>query len=66
MNAVTDNPLIFKDFEITSDVQKNRIFEINGVKWAVLSGGNFHGECIGTKADILRMCNAKIALTIER
>tara|TARA_B110000503_G_C7012092_1_gene356146 strand:- start:792 stop:905 length:114 start_codon:yes stop_codon:yes gene_type:complete len=26
MNAITDNPLIFKDDEITADIHENRIF----------------------------------------
>jgi hypothetical protein len=36
--------LIFKDDEITQDVKEERILEFNGSKWAILSGGNFHGE----------------------
>jgi histidine ammonia-lyase len=34
--------------------------------WAVVSGGNFHGETTGTIADVLAIANAKIALTMER
>jgi histidine ammonia-lyase len=46
INAVTDNPLIFKDDEITPDVSKERIFKFKGKRWTVLSGGNFHGEIV--------------------
>jgi len=66
LNAVTDNPLIYRDDEISSDVHEERIFNINGKKWAVLSGGNFHGEYIATIADTLTLANAKIALTMDR
>ena len=44
INAVTDNPLIFRDDEISKDVHENRIFNFNGQRWAIISGGNFHGE----------------------
>lgn len=66
LNAVTDNPLIFRDDEITSDIHFDRLFDVNGKKWAVISGGNFHGEYIATIADTLAMANAKIALTMDR
>ena len=66
LNAVTDNPLIYRDKEISDDVHPGRLFEINGKKWAVLSGGNFHGEYIATIADTLTLANAKIALTMDR
>lgn len=46
INAVTDNPLIFKEDEITPDVSKERIFKFKGKRWTVLSGGNFHGEIV--------------------
>jgi histidine ammonia-lyase len=64
LNAVTDNPLIFKDEEISRDVEKPVSFE--GSQWAILSGGNFHGEYLTSVADCLAMANAKIALTLER
>jgi len=66
LDAVTDNPLFFKDKEISSDVNPDRYFTFKGEKWAVLSGGNFHGEYITTIADTMCAANAKIALTIER
>jgi histidine ammonia-lyase len=66
LNAITDNPLIFKNSEITSDVLANRIIPFDNNKWAVLSGGNFHGENLTSYADTIAIANAKIALTIER
>ena len=72
MNSVTDNPLIFKNEEITSDVSPDRVFKVNGDTWTILSGGNFHGEIlsrnefISEAADFLRICNAKIYLNVER
>lgn len=66
LNAVTDNPLFFENEEITPDVDINRIFSFENDQWAVLSGGNFHGECITTIADTIATANAKIALTLER
>jgi histidine ammonia-lyase len=46
INAITDNPLIFKNEEISEDVDENRIIHFGNDKWAILSGGNFHGECL--------------------
>lgn len=66
MNSVTDNPLIFKNEEISSDVSANRIFHVNGNAWTILSGGNFHGEVLSQAADFLRICNAKVYLNVER
>ena len=66
IDAVTDNPLIFKEDKITPDIALNRIISFKGAPWAVISGGNFHGEYMSTYADVMRMCNAKLALTIER
>ena len=72
MNAVTDNPLIFKNEEITTDVSPDRIFKINDDVWTILSGGNFHGEVLSCNfltteaADFLRICNAKVYLNVER
>ena len=66
LNAVTDNPLLFKEEEISSDVSLERILHFSGQRWAVLSGGNFHGECITTICDVICGANAKIALTLER
>lgn len=66
LDAVTDNPLIFRDEEISSDINEKRIIPFHGKRWTVLSGGNFHGECIATAADAIAMANAKIALTMER
>jgi len=66
LNAITDNPLIFRGDEITSDADPSRIIAFNGQDWIVVSGGNFHGETTGTIADTIAMANAKIALTMER
>lgn len=66
MNAVTDNPLIFNEKEITDDVDKDRIFTYRGEKWAVISGGNFHGEPIAQICDSLRRINVKPIRTLEK
>jgi histidine ammonia-lyase len=66
LNAVTDNPLIFRDHEISLDIHPSRLFSFNDSTWAVLSGGNFHGENLTTIADLIGLSNGKIALTIER
>lgn len=66
INAVTDNPLIFRDKEISNGVDANRCFDFNNQRWTVLSGGNFHGEYLADIADTLAFANAKIAITLER
>ncbi len=66
INAVTDNPLIFKDSQISPDVDPACRYSFNNENWAVLSGGNFHGENLTTAADGIALANAKFALTIER
>lgn len=66
LNAVTDNPLLFRGDEISADIGSERIFDQQGEKWAVLSGGNFHGEYLTSVADSLLAVNAKLALTLER
>lgn len=66
INAATDNPLFFLNEEISADVNLARVFHFSDQKWAVLSGGNFHGECITTIVDNICMANAKIALLMER
>jgi len=66
LNAATDNPLLFCNEEISGDVSSFKQFLFNGDKWAILSGGNFHGENIATVADCIATANAKIALTMER
>lgn len=66
LDAVTDNPLIFKNDEISDDVHASRIVSFKGDRWVVISAGNFHGEYLTTIADTLLASNAKIALTIER
>jgi histidine ammonia-lyase len=66
LNAVTDNPLFFKGEEISNDVDPKKIWSVNNECWTVLSGGNFHGECLTTIADTLCASNAKIAFTLER
>jgi histidine ammonia-lyase len=66
LDAVTDNPLLFHEDEISPDVHPDRVHLFNDERWVVLSGGNFHGECITTICDIIASANAKIALTLER
>lgn len=66
MNAPTDNPLIFKNEQISPDVSLERIIEFNNNKYAIISGGNFHGEILSQSADTIRLCNAKIFITMER
>ncbi|MES2273954.1 MAG: aromatic amino acid ammonia-lyase [Chlamydiota bacterium] len=66
LNAVTDNPLIFRKEEISADVDSSRLISFQGANWTVLSGGNFHGENSTAIADLIAISNAKIALTIER
>lgn len=66
LNAITDNPLIFRDDEISQDVDPSHIIPFKNSSWVVASGGNFHGEASGTAADIFAIANAKIALTLER
>jgi histidine ammonia-lyase len=66
LDAVTDNPLIFKNEEISSDVPEGRRIPFGGDEWSVLSGGNFHGETLATALDTLRALNSKLALTLER
>lgn len=66
INAVTDNPLIFKGSQITPDIDRTCRYSFNDETWAVLSGGNFHGENLTTVADGIALANAKFALTIER
>jgi len=65
LDSVTDNPLFFKNDEIIN-VDPSKIIAVNGDLWAVLSGGNFHGECLTTIADTICAANAKIAYTLER
>ncbi len=66
LNAITDNPLIFRNDEISPDVDRSHIIPFNGTDWVVASGGNFHGETTSTIADAIAIANAKIALTLER
>lgn len=66
LNAITDNPLLFKGEEVSKDVNPLYLHEYQGEKWAILSGGNFHGENLTTYADIITLSNAKIGLTLER
>lgn len=66
LDAITDNPLFFRNEEISEDVCVDRKIDFEGQKWVVLSGGNFHGEIITTISDTIVAANAKIALTIER
>ncbi len=64
LNAITDNPLIFRNEEITADVSS--LLNFKDSTWAIISGGNFHGENLTAIADLISLSNAKIALTIER
>ena len=68
INAITDNPLIFreKDFSNNVNVNPDYFHEFHDQKWAVLSGGNFHGENLTCIADGISLANAKIALLLER
>lgn len=66
LDAITDNPLLFKEEEISQDVHPDRILHFEKSAWVVVSGGNFHGEYLATIADALVAINAKIALTLER
>ncbi len=66
LDAVTDNPLLFCGSELSDDIPKQNRFEFEGQEWAVLSGGNFHGEVITTLCDALVAANAKIGLILER
>jgi histidine ammonia-lyase len=65
LDSVTDNPLFFKNEEILN-VSPEKVWSVNGDMWAVLSGGNFHGECLTTIADAICAANVKIAYTLER
>jgi histidine ammonia-lyase len=66
LDAVTDNPLFFTGDEITPGVDPKKIWSVDDELWTVLSGGNFHGECLTTIADTICASNAKIAFTLER
>lgn len=66
LDAVTDNPLIFKGDELGSDIAAARQILFQEEMWTVVSGGNFHGEYLTTAADSITMLNAKIALLLER
>lgn len=66
LNAITDNPLIFRGQEISKDVRSSKKIHFNGADWVVVSGGNFHGENLATIADSITLANAKIGLTLER
>ncbi len=46
MNTPNDNPLIYKEEQISSDVHHSKIFEFNGKKWAILSSGAKNSEDI--------------------
>jgi len=66
LNAVTDNPLIFLNEEISDAIHPDLKMEFEGDQWAILSCGNFHGEYQAVAADAIATANAKIALTFER
>ena len=66
LEAVTDNPLIFRGEEISGDVNKEVLLRFQDSNWLVASGGNFHGEYLTTVADTIALANAKIVLLLER
>lgn len=66
LDAVTDNPLIFKGEFLGSALAESRILVFEQECWSVLSGGNFHGEYLTTAADTIALSNAKIVLLLER
>ncbi|MDN3504897.1 MAG: aromatic amino acid ammonia-lyase [Rhabdochlamydiaceae bacterium] len=66
LDAITDNPLLFLENEISADVSNKRKISFQNEDWVVISGGNFHGEILSTIADTICAANAKIALTLER
>lgn len=66
LDAATDNPLIFCGKELSQDIPKENRYQFEGEEWAVISGGNFHGEVISTICDAIVAGQAKIALILER
>lgn len=66
LEAVTDNPLIFRGEEISSDANRELLLEFQDANWLVVSGGNFHGEYLTMVADSIALANAKIAILLER
>jgi histidine ammonia-lyase len=66
LDAVTDNPLVFCGSELSDDIPKENRFLFENEEWAVLSGGNFHGEIISTICDAITAAQAKVALILER
>lgn len=66
LEAVTDNPLIFRGAELGPELAHSRLIPFQGDSWAVLSGGNFHGEYLTTAADTIALINAKVVLLLER
>lgn len=66
MSSVTDNPLIFRQEEISKDIPEHKRHHFNGKSWVVISGGNFHGEYLANAADRIAMANSKFAYTLER
>lgn len=66
LDAVTDNPLLFCGSELSSDIPEENRFSFENEEWAVLSGGNFHGEVISTICDGIVAAQAKMALILER
>jgi histidine ammonia-lyase len=66
LDAVTDNPLFFYGAELSDNIPKENRYVFDKQEWAVLSGGNFHGEVISTICDSIVAAQAKIALILER
>lgn len=66
LNAITDNPLIFRQSDNIANSHSTFIREFKGEKWGIFSGGNFHGENLTVIADIIALSNAKVAITLER
>lgn len=66
LNAITDNPLIFRQCDNIETSHPSFIQEFNGEKWGIFSGGNFHGENLTVSSDTIALSNAKVAITLER
>jgi histidine ammonia-lyase len=64
INSVTDNPLVFIEEDQRADGGPGRARE--GERFAILSGGNFHGEVMAFAADILAIGLAELAAISER
>lgn len=66
LNAVTDNPLIFKEGEFGDYVTPSRKIRFRDQDWIVVSGGNFYGGYSAHPADVFSFCNAEMVNMAER